>query len=224
MRFGFLIVFISGFLTFYAQKDSVQFSLDFKFEEGIYINYLDFRMNRPISKTLLVSKENKDQLDFIGKTIENSEYIIFSFGGRDFKVKTDSIWGFSQNNSVYINYDKKMFRIPVFGNISQLIVTEDVSNQYRGATSSAFYYNYGMTIGGGPTNVREMKQLLFDFYSGKLIEFELENVEELLKRDEKIHQEFMSLSRNKRRQKMSSFLRNFNQLHPIYFPASISAK
>jgi hypothetical protein len=212
------------FFELSAQKDSIQYTLDFKFEEGIYINYLDFRMNRPISKALLVSKENKDQLDFIGKTIENSEFIIFSFGGKDFKVKTDSIWGFSQNNSVYINYDKKMFRIPVFGNISQLIVTEEISNQYRGTTSSAFYYNYGMTIGGSPTNVREMKQMMLDFYTGKLIEFELENVEEILKRDQKIHQEFMSLSRNKRRQKMSSFLRNFNLVHPIYFPANLSAK
>jgi len=224
MRVAYIIVFVSIFFRSYAQKDSVQFSLDFKFEEGIYINYLDFRMNRPISKELLVSKENKEQLDFIGKTIENSEYITFSFGGRDFKVKSDSIWGFSQNNSVYLNYDKKMFKIPVFGNISQLIVTEDISNQYRGTTSSAFYYNYGMTIGGGPNNVREMKQMLFDFYSGKLIEYELENVEEILKRDEKIHREFMTLSRNKRRQKMSSFLRNFNQLHPIYFPANISTR
>lgn len=224
MRIVLFIIFISGCVRSFAQKDSIQFNLDFKFEEGIYVNYLDFRMNRPVSKALLVSKENKDQLDFIGKTIENSEYIIFTFGGRDFKIKTDSIWGFSQNNSVYINYDKKMFKIPVFGNISQLIVTEDVSNQYRGTTPSAFYYNYGMTIGGGPNNVREMKQMLFDFYSGKLIEFDLENVEEILKRDEKLHQEFMSLSRNKRRQKMSSYLRNFNQLHPIYFPANSTSK
>ena len=207
-----------------AQKDSIQYTLDYKFEEGIYVNYIDFRMNRPVSKDLLVSNENKNQLDFIGKTIENSEYIIFSFGGRNFKVKTDSIWGFAQNNSVYINHDKKMFKIPVFGNISQLIVTEDVSNQYRGSTSSVFYYNYGMTIGAGPNNVREMKHMLFDFYSGKLIEFNLENVEEILKRDQKIHDEFMLLSRKKRKQKMSSFLRNFNQLHPVYFPANVSAK
>ncbi len=221
----FFIVFIFFFNAYiFAQKDSIKYTLDFKFEEGIYVNYLDFRMNRPVSKNLLQSQENKDQLDFIGKTIENSEYIIFTFGGRDFKIKTDSIWGFSQNNSVYINHDKKMFRIPVFGNISQLIVTEDVSDEYRGNTSSVFYYNYGMTIGAGPNNIREMKQMLFDFYSGKLIEFNLENVEEILKRDQKIYNEFMTLSRKKRKQKMSSFLRNFNQFHPTYFPDNFSSK
>jgi len=222
-KFLFLFFLLLDAYVF-AQKDSIKYSPDFQFEEGIYVNYLDFRMNRPVSKNILQSKENKDQLDFIGKTIENSEYITFTFGGRNFKVKTDSIWGFSQNNSVYINHDKKMFRIPVFGNISQLIVTEDVSDQYRGTTSSVFYYNYGMTIGAGPNNVREMKQMLFDFYSGKLIEFNLENVEEILKRDQKIYDEFMALSRKKRKQKMSSFLRNFNQFHPIYFPNNFSSK
>jgi hypothetical protein len=69
-----------------------------------------------------------------------------------------------------------------------------------------------------------MKQMLFDFYSGKLIEFNLENVEEILKRDQKIYDEFMALSRKKRKQKMSSFLRNFNQFHPIYFPNNFSSK
>jgi len=198
--------------------DSIKYTVDFQFNEGIYISYLDFRMNKPISKDILVSNEKREQLDFIGKTIENSEYIVFQIGGKDFKIKTDSIWGFCQNNNIFINHDKKMFRIPVFGNISQLIVTQEIETHYPNGTINSFYYNYGMTMGGVPPGATEMKQMILDFYSGNLMEYSPENVEEILKRDAKLHSEFVSLSRSKRRQKMSSLLRTYNLQHPVYFP------
>ena len=52
-------------------------------------------MNKPVSKNVLESKEDKNKLDFIGKVVQNSEYITFNFGGHFHKVKTDSIWGFA---------------------------------------------------------------------------------------------------------------------------------
>lgn len=188
------------------------------FNEGIYISYSDFRMNRPVSKYVIESKEDKEQLDFIGKTVENSEYIFFKFGGHVHKVKTDSIWGFAQNNTVFINYDKKMFRIPVFGNLSQFVASVEVMNNYAGS-NSPFYYNYGVTVTNMPTKGREIHQFILDFYTGKIVEYNLENVTELLKRDEKLYAEFMALSKSKRKKNMGIYLRNYNQAHPVYFPA-----
>jgi len=201
----------------FAQNDSVQYTRDYVFNEGIYITYSDFRMNRPITKNVIVSKEDKEQLDFIGKTVENSEYIFFKFGGHVHKVKTDSIWGFSQNNTVFINYDKKMFRIPVFGNISQFVASVEVINNYAG-TNSPYYYNYGVTATNMPTKGREVRQFLLDFYSGEIMDYTLANITELLKRDEAIYKSFMALSKGKRKKQMGMFLRNYNNAHPVYFP------
>lgn len=174
-------------------------------------------MNRPISKNVIDSKENKDQLDFIGKTIQNSEYIFFKFGGYVHKVKTDSIWGFSQNNTVFINYDKKMFRIPVFGNLSQFVASVEVIN-YASGMNSPYYYNYGVTATNMPTKGREIKQFILDFYSGKVYDYTLENVAELLKRDDALYKSFMELKKRKRRKSMGIYLRNYNNTHPVNFP------
>lgn len=213
----FIILLVSS-LSVCSQKDSVQYTRDFVFNEGVYITYSDFRMNRPISKAVLESKEDKNQLDFIGKVVENSEYITFNFGGHLHKVKTDSIWGFAQNNTIFINHDKKMFRIPVFGNISQFIASVEVINNYGGTSMSPYYYNYGMTITNMPTKSREVKQFVLDFYSGQVMDYNLANITEILKRDEKLYKEFMALSKGKRKKQMGMFLRNYNNTHPIYFP------
>lgn len=201
----------------FAQNDSVKYTRDYAFNEGIYITYSDFRMNRPITKHVIESKEDKEQLDFIGKTVENSEYIFFKFGGHIHKVKTDSIWGFSQNNTVFINYDKKMFRIPVFGNISQFIATVEVINNYAGM-NSPYYYNYGVTATNMPTKGREVRQFVMDFYSGQILDYNLKNITELLKRDDAIYKSFMALSKGKRKKQMGMFLRKYNEAHPVYFP------
>ncbi len=201
----------------FAQNDSVKYTRDYAFNEGIYITYSDFRMNRPITKNVIESKEDKEQLDFIGKTVENSEYIFFKFGGHIHKVKTDSIWGFSQNNTVFINYDKKMFRVPVFGNISQFIATVEVINNYAGM-NSPYYYNYGVTATNMPTKGREVRQFVMDFYSGQILDYNLKNITELLKRDDAIYKSFMALSKGKRKKQMGMFLRKYNEAHPVYFP------
>lgn len=211
----FFILLISA--VSFAQNDSIQYTRDYVFNEGVYITYSDFRMNRPITKNVIVSKEDKEQLDFIGKTVENSEYIFFKFGGHVHKVKTDSIWGFSQNNTVFINYDKKMFRIPVFGNISQFVASVEVINNYAG-TNSPYYYNYGVTATNMPTKGREVRQFLLDFYSGEIMDYTLANITELLKRDDTIYKSFMALSKGKRKKQMGLFLRNYNNAHPVYFP------
>lgn len=217
LKHFFSACFLSLLFFANAQNDSILYTRDFVFDEGIYITYSDFRMNRPITKEVIESKGDKSQLDFIGKTVENSEYVYFKFGGYIHKVKTDSIWGFSQNNTVYINYDKKMFRIPVFGNISQFVATVEVINNYAG-TASPYYYNYGVTATNMPTKGREVRQFVLDFYTGKIYDYDEKNIAELLKRDDKIYAEFMKLSKRKRKKMMGMYLRNYNQAHPIYFP------
>ncbi len=213
-----IVILVLTTQTLLSQKDSLQYTRDFVFNEGIYITYSDFRMNKPISKNVLESKEDKSQLDFIGKVVQNSEYITFNFGGHLHKVKTDSIWGFAQNNTIFINYDKKMFRVPVFGNISQFIASVEVINNFAGTSMSPYYYNYGVTATGMPTKSREVKQFVLDFYSGQIMDYNLTNITEILKRDEKLYKEFMALSKGKRKKQMGMFLRNYNNTHPIYFP------
>ena len=88
------IFFLLTSVSFSAQEktDSIAYNKDFVLNEGIYLNYYDFRTNRPISKEVIRSQDNKDQLEFLSKLVDNNTFINFNFNGIEHKVHADSIW------------------------------------------------------------------------------------------------------------------------------------
>lgn len=204
----------SGFFSF-AQTDSVQFTRDMILEEGIYLNYFDFRTNRPIPRSMIKSKENKGDLDFFDNTVDNNDFIVFTFAGIEHKVPTDSVWGYCQNNTIYINYEKNFCRIPVFGHISHFIATVEV---YNSTAYNPYYANYSITATGMPMKSKEVKQFMLDFYTGKVVEYNLDNFLLMLSSDQKLFDEFKVLKKRKQREMMGLYLRKFNEAHPLSYP------
>ena len=215
-----MIFVVSVFAKSFAQSDSVAFTNDFVLKEGVYLSYTDFRKNMPVPKDAIQSKEDKTQLDFISKMVADNKEIIILYNGTENKLETKKLWGYCQNNAVYLNYEGKFYRVPVFGNISHFLGTVEVYN----------YNNYGMYggmyggMGGGmygpstPIKQREMRQFIFDFYGGEIMDYTLSNVEILVSRDMKLYEEFMQMKKSKRRDMMMMYVRKFNLAHPIYFP------
>jgi hypothetical protein len=196
----------------FAQADSVAYSSEFALKEGVYLSYTDFRKNKPVPKDAIKSKEDKTQLDFIGKTVGENKEIVVLYDSVENRIPTKDLWGYSQNNTLYLNYEGKFYRVPVFGNISHFLGTVEV-------------YNYGSGVYGGmyggmgvPVKQREMRQFIFDFYSGDIMDYNLQNVEMLVSRDLKLYEEFMQLKKKKRREMMMMYVRKFNAAHLVYFP------
>lgn len=189
------------------------YSKDLRLYEGLYLSYQDFRYNWPISKEKIITKINKDQLDFYSKLIEQD---IIEFEERDgtlAKIQPEKVWGYCQNNIIFINQDKNFYRIPVFGAISNFIGTVEVVNYSPGYDP---FMNVPMNSRAYKT--REIRQFLFDFYSGEIAPFSTEKIEEYLKRDDAIYKEFIALSRKKRKEQATKFIRLYNEKHPVYFP------
>jgi len=203
-----------------AQSDSVAYNTEFTLREGIYLSYTDFRKNRPVPKEEIQSKEDKTQLDFIGKTLADNKEVSILHDSAESRIETKKIWGYSQNNTLYLNYESKFYRVPVFGNISHFLGTVEVYNY----SNSGMYGGIGGMYGGGmygmgaPIKQREMRQFIFDFYSGDIMDYNLPNVEMLVSRDLKLYEEFMQLKKKKRREMMMMYVRKFNAAHPVYFP------
>lgn len=204
----------------YAQTDSVAYGTDFVLKEGIYLSYTDFRKNNPVPKDAIQSKEDKTQLDFIGKAVAENKEITLVYNGNENKLETSKLWGYCQNNALYLNYEGKFYRVPVFGNISHFLGTIEVVNYNN------YYGGYGMGMGGYPyggggmyVKQRETRQFIFDFYSGDIMEYTLANVEMLVSRDLKLYEEFMQFKKKKRRELMMMYVRKYNAAHPVYFPA-----
>jgi hypothetical protein len=208
----FLMLMSCGLPKLMAQ-DSVAYSRDFRLYEGLYLGYQDFRYNWPIPKEKIITKINKDQLDFYTKLIEGDFVEYYERDGSVSKVRSEKVWGYCQNNNIFINQNKKFFRIPVFGAISNFIGTVEVINYSPG-------YDPFMNAPIGSTQMKtlEIRQYLFDFYTGDIVPFSTEQLEEYLKRDEAVYKEYMALSRKKRKELATKYIRMYNEKHLVYFP------
>jgi len=214
MRLGFfLATFFLSFCAILPAQDSIAYSKEFRLYEGIYLSYQDFRHNWPISKQKIQTKISKDQLDFYSKMVEQ-DYIDYSErDGSLTRVKTDYVWGYCQNNSIYIQHDRHFFRIPVFGAISYFVGTVEVVNY-----SAAYDPFMTSPMSGTTVKTQEMRQYLLDFYSGEMVLFSTDKLENFLKRDEVLYKEYRELSRKKKRDLAARYIRLYNEKNPVYFP------
>ncbi len=212
MRFLPIILLFSLISRVYPQSDSVAFSKDFILYEGLYLSYTDLRHNWPIPKEKIITKIEKDQLEFYSKLIEDDKIEYIERDGNKATIMAEKVWGFCQNNVIYLNSNKSFFRITTFGAISFFLASVPVTYATPG---------YNVFINGPPgstTTAKEIREFLMDFYTGKRVEFNLDNLEELLKRDDEIYKEFMVLSRKKKKEQAARFIRKYNEKHPVYFP------
>ena len=214
MRFN-LFLLLCSFLCVYHIKaqDSIAFTKDFRLYEGLYLGYQDFRYNWPIPKEKIITKINKDQLDFYSKLIEEEFIEYTERDGSVTKMKSEKVWGYCQNNIIFINQENNFYRIPVFGAVSNFIGTVEVTNYSPG-------YDPFMNapIGSTANKVREIRQYLFDFYSGEVAPFSVDKMEEYLKRDEAIYKEYMTLNKKKKKEMATKYIRMYNEKHWVYFP------
>jgi hypothetical protein len=213
MRLAVIISVLMISLKTYSQGDSVAYSRDLILYEGLYLGYWDLRHNWPIPKEKIITDIKKDQLDFYTKLIESDNIEYVERDGNKTKMNSEKVWGFCENNIIYINIGKSFFRIPVFGAICFFPASVEINSLSPG-------YNVFINgpVGTGNTGAREIREFLMDFYTGQRVDYTLENLENMLKKDEEIYKEFMALSKKKRKDQAPRFIRKYNEKHPIYFP------
>ncbi|MES2516001.1 MAG: hypothetical protein V4580_17740 [Bacteroidota bacterium] len=213
MRYRLLLI-CSLLGSFYLRaQDSIPFTKDFRLYEGLYLGYQDFRYNWPIPKEKIITTINKDQLDFYSKLIDEEFIEYTERDGTVSKIKSERVWGYCQNNIIFINQESNFFRIPVFGAISNFIGTVEVTNYSPGYDP---FMNAPMNSTAQKT--REIRQYLFDFYSGEVMPFSIEKMEEYLKRDQAIYKEYSALSKKNKKEMATKYIRMYNEKHWVYFP------
>lgn len=209
-RLAFLFISVLLAIKCNAQGDSVAFGKNFSLHEGLYLTYSDLRHNWPIPKEKILTKIDKNQLDFYTKLIESEEIEYTERDGSVAKINSAKSWGFCQNNAIYININKTFYRIPVFGAISYFVAAIEIQTFSPG-------YNVFINSSGGTTTT-EMREYLLEFYSGTLREFSVDLLSEMLKSDAVIYKEYMGLSKKNKKEQASRFIRKYNEKHPVYFP------
>jgi hypothetical protein len=238
LRVIFLIsLFSSGlpFLQLFGQDkaEMAKYTPDFKFNDGIYLNFDQVKLNSPIPKAKLLTSIDYNDREFFKKILEGDKIYFFDNMGVRQEVAKNSIWGYARNGVLYIQVQDNFNRITFVGSICHFVadITTYDSRSYSSPYGyyDPYYSPYGYSNYYNPyyspyrSNMsrNELKQYLIDFESGKVLEFDVDNTELLLMKDNKLYEEYVQLSRRKKKDLMFVYIRKFNENNPLYISVPV---
>lgn len=202
----------------------VKYTAEFEFGDGIYANFDMVLANDPIPPARIVTDLDMFDRAFYEKITAGKTIVIYDENGVKNELKTHEIWGYGRNGILYINVGSAFHRISFVGSICHFVATVTTYSPnyydpyyYNPYYSSSYYYNrYSMPQSN--ISSTDLRQYLLDFQSGDVMEYDEESVEVLLMKDPELADEYLSLSKRKRKQMKFVFIRRFNEKHPLYFP------
>lgn len=213
------------------EKDLVEFTPDFRFNDGIFFNFEQVRANEPVSKAKILTSADYNDRDFFKKVFENDKIYYYNAMGIREEVSKEDIWGYSRNGILYIQVQGGFNRITYVGNVCHFVADiTSYDRRYYGSpynhydpyyspySYNSYYSPYYMPYRPTTVSRNELVQYMIDFETGNLIEYELKNVEAILSKDPELYDEFMKLRRKKKKQMMFLYLRKYNEKHPLYLP------
>jgi hypothetical protein len=236
--FILLSLILAGYFPYYIygqeKEGMVKYTSDFKFTDGIYLNFDQVKANSPIPKAKLLTSVDYNDREFFKKLLQGDKIYFYDNLGVRQEVAKSSIWGYARNGALNIQIQENFNRITFVGNICHFvadITTYDprYSNSpygyydpYYSPYGYSNYYSpysaYGNSFRQSSVPRSELKQYLIDFESGKLLEFDIQNTELLLMKDNALYEEYVQLSRKKKKDLMFVYIRKFNEKNPLYIP------
>jgi len=217
-----LLVTLLGQTMIYGQADSIKkipYNSDFKFKEGIYLNFEQVKNNNPLAKSRIISNLNIEDNQFFDAILNNKTFSYYDDLGMKRDVLVKSIWGFSKNGIIYLRMNDTYNRISYIGSICHFIANITV---YQPSYYDPYYYNpnyyyRNWNTSSQPTST-EMKQFIMDFSSGKILDYDEDNLDVLFMRDPELHDEYAALSKKKKDQMKFFYIRKFNERNPLMIP------
>ena len=228
----FVFIFVFGTIAFSQpdQQEKVKYTHEFRFNEGIFLNFEQVIENDPIRKYKILTNADYHDPVFFDKILSNEVIYYFNNNAAREEISTENIWGYSRNGLLYIMLDENYIRVTIVGGICHFVgavtlmdtrYTNPYQNPYYNNYNSYNYYNYYNSYYNpmqATTYKRtEMKQFILDFETGKVMEYDVQNLQIALMRDPELYDEYNALSSQKKKQLKFLYIRKFNDRNPIYF-------
>ena len=235
----FLInIFISAItlLSSYGQEKEgmVKYTPDFRFKDGLYLNFDQVKLNSPIPKAKLLTSVDYNDREFFKKIMEMDKIYFYDNMGVRQEVEKNNIWGYARNGVLHVQIQGNFNRITFVGSICHFVADITTYDPYYYNSPYGYYdpyyspYGYGnyySPYGSYYSPYRqssmprtELKQYIIDFESGKVLEFDPENTELILMKDNELYEEYVQLSKKKKKELMFVYIRKFNEKNPLYIP------
>jgi hypothetical protein len=214
------------------KEEMVKYTTDFKFNDGIYLNFEQVKLNSPIPKSKLLTSIDYNDREFFKKVFESDKIYFYDNMGIRQEIAKNTIWGYARNGVLYVQVQENFNRITFIGNICNFvadITTYDTRSYgspygyydpYYSPYSYGSYYPYDPYYSPYRSTVsrNELKQYIIDFESGKILEFDVDNTELLLMKDNVLYEEYVQLSKKKKKDLMFVYIRKFNEKNPLFIP------
>jgi hypothetical protein len=235
-------VMLQVFGVFHAdgqeREGMVKYTPDFRFRDGIYVNFDQVKQNSPIPKAKLLTSTDYNDKEFFKKLLESEKIYYYDGMGVRQEISVSNIWGYARNGVLYIQVQNNFNRITFVGSICHFVAdVTTYDNRYYSPYGSGYYdpyyyspYGYGNyyspygsyypPYGRNTMSKNEIKQYLIDFENGKILEFDQKNTEILLMKDSQLYEEYVRLPRKDRKDLMFVFIRRFNENNPLYIPVN----
>jgi len=246
---------VSGIFNFCLLKAQdkegmVKYTPDFRFNDGIFLDFDQVKLNSPIPKAKLLTSTDYNDREFFKKLFAGDKIYFYDAMGIRQEIEKNSIWGYARNGILYIQIQGNFNRITFVGSICHFVADitsydnryysspygyydpyySNYYSSYRPYYSpyySPYYYgNYYSPYGSYYSPYRqnmtrnELKQYLIDFESGKILEYDIDNAELLLMKDSELYEEYMQLSHKKKKELMFVYIRKYNEKNPLYIPVN----
>ncbi len=207
-----LLCILLPLLTF-SQPGAVEYSFEFRFKDGIYLNYEEFKNNAPsVTKYRIIDSDGlwNEQVDkkLVVKRIEYKDS-----EGRKKVLKRKDIWGISYDGQPYYLKRKQLHKILKVGSIMYIYIPSlnypDVNSVYESPRGQ-------MPIA---TDFFDITKNLIDFHSGEFYSYTPQDFEYLIRDDAELYESYLSLpGHNAKKHNILKYLQEYNERHPIYFP------
>lgn len=241
-----IIISCTNYLALSGQENdsTIKYTPDFRFRDGIYLNFEQVRQNNPIPKAKILTSTEYNDKDFFKKLLSSDKIYYYDSMGMRKEVEKNAIWGFARNGILYIQIQGNFNRITFVGSICHFVADiTSYDNRYYNSPYGyydpyyspyyspyyafnpyyygSYYYPYPYYSPYRQNMTRnEMRQYLIDFESGNILEYDVSNTELLLMKDPELHQEYVQLPRKKKRELMFVYIRKFNERNPLYIPVN----
>lgn len=199
-----------------AQIDTtgmIRYSDEFVFSDGIYLNFDQVKKNKPLKPERIISEFNSDDFDFFDKVTSSEKISYFDDFAAKTEINSNKIWGYCRSGTLYVYYNKRFNRIPMIGSICHFVSDVTVVHERY---QDPFYYNSYYAPLNTTIESNELRQYILDFETGKIFDYNRQNLETVFMRDEKLFDEFNNLSKGKKKKLLFLYVRKFNENNPLY--------
>lgn len=190
--------------TVVEEADWVLYRGGFDFKEGIYRTFSEFRLNAPSAP--IGDLYNSEGLRITDLTDQDGRIFQADSAGGRTPVRWDNVWGYCNNNAVYMATRNGFQRIQRLGSLCHMLVEE---------------WQVGMGMGMGQS-APVLVQRFLDTHTGRFDVLNASSLAAALQRDPGLYNEFMALPARQRNKDATliQFLNKFNGRQPLTFPPS----